>query len=585
MLMKPQMTDSTSTRLLQILEKYTERAILGTNGNQRQTYRVLALEMWNVQNSTEVNGIRYLQVDEPPAGATQEFDWFSNQTFKTRIVSDEDEDDDDNDINNVDVSISLPPSLIQDRLKASQAKGENLRMSFIVQRLDVLFSGQPSSDNTSVVGSLIVSASLGNEKIENLAEDQQIRTIFFVNQTKTGTPRCVFWDFALHGGKGGWSGRGCTLLNITGKEGYYECSCNHLTNFAVLIDYGGKIDEVHNTALTVITIIGLSLSIIGLSLTVITFLLFRKLRKGNNQKTLFNLALALLAAWILFLVGIILTQENLHSQVGCLVVAVLLHYFLLAGFMWMLVEAVLQYLRFVKILGTYIPYFIIKASFIAWGVPLIPVIVVLSINYNLYYRAEGMNITKFCWMDQYTSYFAFLLPIGLIILVNLVVFALIIWTICTRPKGLQTNQSKTKSAMVSLQAGIACFVLLGLTWIFGFLAIENARLVFQYIFTVLNSFHGFFIFLFFTLREKKVRQQWRALCCKKTERQRPYVSSEMYSNSNKHSGSDDTTSNFTSQMVIDNGGKFQRINSSGESVETNKPTQESMSFMSNRYKH
>ena len=44
--------------------------------------------------------------------------------------------------------------------------------------------------------------------------------------------RCVFWDFALRDGKGGWSTEGC-MLNST-DDGRVTCHCDHLTNFAVL---------------------------------------------------------------------------------------------------------------------------------------------------------------------------------------------------------------------------------------------------------------------------------------------------------------------------------------------------------------
>jgi len=42
----------------------------------------------------------------------------------------------------------------------------------------------------------------------------------------------------------------------------------------------------------------------------------------------------------------------------------LFHY---CGFMWMLMEGILQYLRFVKVLGTYIPHFILKTAVPTWG--------------------------------------------------------------------------------------------------------------------------------------------------------------------------------------------------------------------------
>jgi len=66
---------------------------------------------------------------------------------------------------------------------------------------------------------------------------------------------------------------------------------------------------------------------------------------------------------LVFLVGI----KQTHSDVVCKVVAILLHYLILVSFMWMLMEAILQYLTFVKILGTYITRFTLKTVVPAWG--------------------------------------------------------------------------------------------------------------------------------------------------------------------------------------------------------------------------
>lgn len=75
------------------------------------------------------------------------------------------------------------------------------------------------------------------------------------------------------------------------------------------------------------------------------------------------LSVSMLCSAIIFLVG----MDKTSNRAGCIAVAVLLHYFILVSFMWMLVEGVLQYLRFVKVLGTYIPNFLIKSSIPAWG--------------------------------------------------------------------------------------------------------------------------------------------------------------------------------------------------------------------------
>lgn len=78
---------------------------------------------------------------------------------------------------------------------------------------------------------------------------------------------------------------------------------------------------------------------------------------------LLNLAVALLAVNILVLVGV----DRTENYNGCIAVAALLLYFLLASFCWMLVEGVVQYLKFVKVFDTYTPRFMLKASLPAWG--------------------------------------------------------------------------------------------------------------------------------------------------------------------------------------------------------------------------
>ena len=89
----------------------------------------------------------------------------------------------------------------------------------------------------------------------------------------------------------------------------------------------------------------------------------RKLRQGRAQQTLFNMSVALLCSEVVVLVGL----KQTTSYGLCLAVAVLLHYFILVSFLWMLIEAVLQYLTFVKVLGTYISKYTLKTVLPAWG--------------------------------------------------------------------------------------------------------------------------------------------------------------------------------------------------------------------------
>ena len=69
---------------------------------------------------------------------------------------------------------------------------------------------------------------------------------------------------------GGWSSKGCKLIEVANNVA--ECECNHLTNYALLIDtsQSGK----NPLALQIITSIGCAISLVGLFLTLLTAVLF-----------------------------------------------------------------------------------------------------------------------------------------------------------------------------------------------------------------------------------------------------------------------------------------------------------------------
>ena len=55
-----------------------------------------------------------------------------------------------------------------------------------------------------------------------------------------------------------------------------------------------------------------------------------------------------------------------------------------------------------------------------------------------------------------------------------------------------------------LKGSAVLVVLLGLTWVFGFMYVNEDSLVFAYIFTILNSLQGLFIFIFHCYLDRKV---------------------------------------------------------------------------------
>ena len=84
--------------------------------------------------------------------------------------------------------------------------------------------------------------------------------------------------------------------------------------------------------------------------------------------------------------------------------------------------------------------------------------------------------------------------------------------------GNAPDRIKSKQETVKrLQNAFAMTVLMGLTWVFGFFAIEDAQFVFSLIFCLCNSFQGLVLFLLFCARQEDVKKTIRPyiqrLCC------------------------------------------------------------------------
>jgi 7 transmembrane receptor (Secretin family) len=90
----------------------------------------------------------------------------------------------------------------------------------------------------------------------------------------------------------------------------------------------------------------------------------RKLKRSNSHLVLLHLSASLLAVDVLIVGGI--DRVDAPTAV-CKTIAALLLYFLLVAFSWMLVEAIVQYLKFVKVFNTYTSRFMLKTALPAYS--------------------------------------------------------------------------------------------------------------------------------------------------------------------------------------------------------------------------
>uniref|UniRef100_A0A2C9KDE4 G-protein coupled receptors family 2 profile 2 domain-containing protein n=1 Tax=Biomphalaria glabrata TaxID=6526 RepID=A0A2C9KDE4_BIOGL len=72
----------------------------------------------------------------------------------------------------------------------------------------------------------------------------------------------------------------------------------------------------------------------------------------------------------------------------------------------------------------------------------------------------------------------------------------------------KTHAERTMSAARTI---VVLTPMFGLTWVFGLVSMVFDLIVFQYLFVVLNTLQGLFIFLFYCLRQRQVIQALQLL--------------------------------------------------------------------------
>ncbi|XP_039888071.1 adhesion G-protein coupled receptor G2-like [Simochromis diagramma] len=331
---------------------------------------------------------------------------------------------------------------------------------------------------------------------------------------------CVYWNFNKNNGQGDWDNYGCRKYNSS--RYYTTCLCDHLTHFGVLLDVARtQLDPANEQILTIITYLGCGVSSLFLGITVLTYTAFEKLRRDYPSQILINLSLALLGLNLVFLVNSWLSSWGLYPL--CVAVASTLHYFLLASFTWMGLEAVNMYFALVKVFNAYVPSYMLKFCFLGWGLPLVICILVLIVNKEAYgshiYTDTSSstlqlldNSDNFCWLqDDVTFYVSVVAYAVFIFLFNTGVFVVVLIQI----RRMRANSpAGTRSGVMQDLKGVASLtLLLGLTWTLGFFGWGPGRIVLLYLFSGLNSLQGLFIFFFHCLMKENVRKQWRIHLC------------------------------------------------------------------------
>lgn len=332
---------------------------------------------------------------------------------------------------------------------------------------------------------------------------------------------CTFWDFWAQR----WSTAGCEKI-AAGRGRFVYCRCQHLTNFALLLDVdrATAVDGEHQTILSVLSYALLTISTVFLLLTVLIYASFlhretRRMSSGHSStsresritasRVLLSLCTALLLATLVFLAG------SHYNQSGtlCTLVGVLLHYFYLTVFFWSVVEAAHICITVIYVslksnqISIHISHFFIKASAFAWGLPVVIIAVTIGINRTANYGTDLAADYRFCFLARDAFFVAFLGPMLVCLTANIIILILLAlvlrrYAFASDTKGPGKKKNQWRQHLVGF-IGI-CFIL-NVTWIIGALQVNAVKLSLQYLHVLINGLQGLFIFIFYCLLRSDIR--------------------------------------------------------------------------------
>ncbi|KAK1784772.1 hypothetical protein P4O66_003442 [Electrophorus voltai] len=270
------------------------------------------------------------------------------------------------------------------------------------------------------------------------------------------------------------------------------------------LQYPGR---MHELILFVITWVGIIISLVCLAICISTFCFLRGLQTDRNTIHK-NLCINLFIAELLFLIGIDKTQY----QIACPIFAGLLHFFFLAAFSWLCLEGVQLYFMLVEVFESEYSrrkyYYLCGYCFPA---------LVVGISAAIDYRSYGTKkayVPRSPWVALEVEVWGgggvvgpaseVGVPSVLHGTLNLVFLVITLHKMVRNSSALKPDSSRLDSIKSWALGAIALLFLLGLTWAFGLLFINENTVIMAYLFTTFNAFQGMFIFMFHCALQKKM---------------------------------------------------------------------------------
>ena len=300
------------------------------------------------------------------------------------------------------------------------------------------------------------------------------------------------------------SGNGTMIIVATNKiyaSGMFEVLDEAVIVCEVVPEMEAKtVDFV----LSILTLVCLSVSILCLCMRILLQFCISSFHRKPGRIQL-QMTIALLFAFIMLIVG------PFFSAIpdACTTAAILMAYGFLAAFTWMNVIAVDTWLVFrpssAFSRSDEEQRSLIMHYVLGWGIPFLLVAVSVIMNFldvDEKFRPEFGGSR--CWYTQrYAMLIYFGVPIGISIILNI---ALYIHTAINLHKAFKNAVMAMKAESYHFAVYVKLFILMGITWSFGFISAFTDQIVVDFIFVILTSLQGLFLFISFVCNKRVLKE-------------------------------------------------------------------------------
>lgn len=265
--------------------------------------------------------------------------------------------------------------------------------------------------------------------------------------------------------KSHWSTEGC--VKLSSEPNLITCKCHQLGYYALVLKKTLKTSR-KPLELGLVTWIGCGIAIMFIAITVTLLLVFRKSLQKQDTRFMLCICLSLVCLLLVFVSGVSGTSSS-----ACRTVAALLQYFTLTTFCWVFLYALRASQRLVGSAQSEKGIsLLMKNALFAFGVPLLIVVISPSAAPRFYGSQD------FCVVHGAPFYVGVLVP----------VIALIIGSIATLFRAgyaiHKSSRIKQENKEILLRPAVALvlFILIGVTWLSGTLAVWFATQISEWFF-------------------------------------------------------------------------------------------------------